>query len=42
MEQLMSRDLMYEPIKQFATSFPPWLEERRDTMSEEDYSKYVF
>jgi peroxin-19 len=42
MEQLMSKDLMYEPIKQFATSFPPWLEERRDTMSKEDYSKYVF
>jgi peroxin-19 len=42
MEQLMSKDLMYEPIKQFATSFPPWLEERRDTMSKEDYSKYVY
>jgi peroxin-19 len=39
MEQLMSKDLMYEPIKQFATSFPPWLEERRDTMSKEDYAK---
>jgi peroxin-19 len=39
MEQLMSKDLMYEPIKQFATSFPPWLEERRDTMSKEEYSK---
>lgn len=42
MEQLMSKDLMYEPIKQFATSFPPWLEERRDTMSKDDFSKYVF
>jgi peroxin-19 len=42
MEQLMSKDLMYEPIKQFATSFPPWLEERKDTMPKEDYSKYVF
>jgi peroxin-19 len=42
MEQLMSKDLMYEPIKQFATSFPPWLEERRDNMPKEEYSKYVF
>jgi len=39
MEQLMSKDLMYEPIKQFATSFPPWLEERKEEMSKEEYSR---
>lgn len=39
MEQLMAKDLMYEPIKQFATNFPPWLEERKATMSEEEYAR---
>jgi hypothetical protein len=41
MGQLLSKDLMYEPIKQFALSFPPWLEERKDTFSKEEYSRYV-
>jgi peroxin-19 len=37
MEQLMSKDLMYEPMKQIARAFPEWLEERRNALSPEEY-----
>jgi peroxin-19 len=41
MEQLLSKDLMYEPMKQVATKFPCWLEERQSTLSPKEYAEYV-
>jgi peroxin-19 len=41
MEQLLCKDLMYEPMKQVATKFPQWLEEKRSTLSAEEYEMYV-
>ena len=41
MEQLLSKDLMYEPMKQVADRYPAWLEANQDTLSEEDLAKYV-
>jgi hypothetical protein len=41
MEQLLCKDLMYEPMKQVATKFPQWLEEKRSSLSIEEYSMYV-
>jgi peroxin-19 len=41
MEQLLSKDLMYEPMKQVAQKFPDWLKERRKSLSEDEYTKYV-
>jgi peroxin-19 len=41
MEQLLCKDLMYEPMKQVATKFPQWLEEKRSSLSPEEYSMYV-
>lgn len=39
MEQLLSKDLMYEPMKQVADQFPAWLEENKDILSEGDLAK---
>jgi peroxin-19 len=39
MEQLMSKDLMYEPMKQVADKFPQWLQERRTVLSLDEYAK---
>lgn len=41
MEQLLSKDLMYDPMKQVATKFPGWLNEHRSTLSAEEYAEYV-
>jgi len=39
MGQLLSKDLMYEPMKQVTELFPEWLQENKSKLSEEDYSK---
>ena len=39
MEQLVSKDLMYEPMKQVADKFPDWLDKHRRTLSNEEYGK---
>lgn len=41
MEQLLSKDLMYEPIKQVAVKFPDWLAARRNSLSPKEYTEYV-
>jgi peroxin-19 len=38
MEQLVSKDLMYEPMKQVALKFPSWLKEKKDSITEQEYS----
>jgi peroxin-19 len=38
MEQLVSKDLMYEPIKQVASCFPKWLRENKGKISEVEYA----
>jgi peroxin-19 len=39
MEQLLSKDLMYEPMKQVTEKFPKWLEENKSKLSPEDYQQ---
>jgi peroxin-19 len=39
MQQLLSKDIMYEPMKQVTARFPSWLEEKKEILSEEEYSK---
>lgn len=39
MEQLLSKDLMYEPIKQVAIKFPNWLEQHKTILSPKEYSE---
>ena len=39
MEQLLSKDLMYEPMKHVADQFPAWLEGKEDTLSQAELAK---
>ena len=39
MQELLSKELMYEPMKQVATKFPDWLKERRDSLPQDEYQK---
>lgn len=39
MQQLLSKDIMYEPMKQVTEKFPLWLEEKKDFLSEDEYNK---
>jgi len=40
MRQLLSKDLMYEPMKQVTDKFPSWLAEKKKYLSEEEYNRY--
>lgn len=40
MQQLLSKDLMYEPMKQVADQFPAWLEENEGTLPATDLERY--
>ena len=39
MGQLLSKDLMYEPMKQVNELFPNWLQQNKGKVSDEEYSK---
>ena len=39
MEQLMSKELMYEPMKQVTMKFPQWLQTHQTVLSPEEYAK---
>ncbi|KAJ3009408.1 hypothetical protein HKX48_007945 [Thoreauomyces humboldtii] len=39
-EQLMSRELLYEPMKDLASKYPAWLKEHESSLSAEDLARY--
>lgn len=39
MKQLLSKDIMYEPMKNICERFPEWLAGRTDTLTREEYEK---
>ena len=39
MEQLLSKDLMYEPMKHVADQFPAWIEEKKESLSQAELAK---
>ena len=39
MEELLQKDLMYEPIKKVSEKFPEWLEKNKGKIPEEDYEQ---
>ncbi|KAF9977296.1 Peroxisome chaperone and import receptor [Actinomortierella ambigua] len=41
MEQLMSKDILYEPMQDLAQKYPSWLEENKGKISEEDHARYT-
>eukprot|EP00553_Chaetoceros_curvisetus_P005251 CAMPEP_0204617332 /NCGR_PEP_ID=MMETSP0717-20131115/4336_1 /ASSEMBLY_ACC=CAM_ASM_000666 /TAXON_ID=230516 /ORGANISM="Chaetoceros curvisetus" /LENGTH=339 /DNA_ID=CAMNT_0051630831 /DNA_START=17 /DNA_END=1033 /DNA_ORIENTATION=+ len=40
MKQLLSKEFMYEPMKDICERFPSWLAENKDSLSPNDYQKY--
>ncbi|XP_021731612.1 peroxisome biogenesis protein 19-1-like [Chenopodium quinoa] len=40
MQQLLSKDILYEPMREIGERYPTWLEEHKSTLSEEDYNRY--
>ncbi|OAV89505.1 hypothetical protein PTTG_08813 [Puccinia triticina 1-1 BBBD Race 1] len=40
MEELMSKEIMYEPLKDMSRLFPDWLNENRSKLSPEDLKRY--
>jgi len=40
MSQLMSKDLLYEPMKDLASKYPEWLEKNKDSTPPADLEKY--
>ncbi|KAI7896491.1 Pex19 protein family-domain-containing protein [Mucor mucedo] len=41
MSQLMSKELLYEPMKDLSQKYPAWLKEHKDTADKADYEKYT-
>jgi peroxin-19 len=39
MEQLLSKELMYEPMKQVTEQFPAWLETNKEKLTEDDWEQ---
>ncbi|KAI9007976.1 Pex19 protein [Phycomyces nitens] len=40
MQQLMSKEMLYEPIRDLAKKYPSWLEENKTKLEKADYQKY--
>ncbi|KAL0855802.1 hypothetical protein Bca101_060955 [Brassica carinata] len=40
MQQLLSKDILHEPMKEIGARYPKWLEENEGSISEEDYKRY--
>ena len=40
MKQLLSKEVLYEPLKEISTKYPKWLEENGEKISKEDYERY--
>lgn len=40
MAQLLSKELMYEPMKQVTDKFPEWLEGKKNALPEDEYKRY--
>eukprot|EP00548_Thalassiothrix_antarctica_P014951 CAMPEP_0194173080 /NCGR_PEP_ID=MMETSP0154-20130528/7463_1 /TAXON_ID=1049557 /ORGANISM="Thalassiothrix antarctica, Strain L6-D1" /LENGTH=341 /DNA_ID=CAMNT_0038886001 /DNA_START=59 /DNA_END=1084 /DNA_ORIENTATION=+ len=38
MQQLLTKDLMYEPIQQVTLKYPKWLEGKKNTLTEKEYA----
>ncbi|RQM14264.1 hypothetical protein KXD40_004390 [Peronospora effusa] len=41
MQQLLSKDVMYDPMKQICERYPEWLDEKKPLLSKGDYERLV-
>lgn len=40
MQQLLSKEILHDPMKEIAEKYPKWLEEHRVSINTEDYDRY--
>jgi len=40
MSQLVSKDMLYEPMKEISLKYPEWLATNKDKVSKEEYTRY--
>uniref|UniRef100_A0A5B7BQ39 Peroxisome biogenesis protein 19-2 n=1 Tax=Davidia involucrata TaxID=16924 RepID=A0A5B7BQ39_DAVIN len=40
MQQLLSKEILHEPMKEIGAKYPEWLEENKATLSKEEYERY--
>ncbi|KAL2573496.1 hypothetical protein AAZV13_17G130400 [Glycine max] len=40
MQQLLSKEILHEPMKEIAEKYPKWLEEHKSSLSKEEYDRY--
>lgn len=40
MQQLLSKEILHEPMKEIGERYPKWLEEHKTTLSKEEYERY--
>ncbi|KAF6142243.1 hypothetical protein GIB67_012092 [Kingdonia uniflora] len=40
MQQLLSKEILHEPMKEIGERYPKWLEEHKSELSNEDYGRY--
>ncbi|XP_010525027.1 PREDICTED: peroxisome biogenesis protein 19-2 isoform X2 [Tarenaya hassleriana] len=40
MQQLLSKDILHEPMKEIGERYPKWLEEHKASLSKEEYERY--
>ncbi|KAG6596860.1 Peroxisome biogenesis protein 19-1, partial [Cucurbita argyrosperma subsp. sororia] len=40
MQQLLSKEILLEPVKEIGERYPKWLEEHKASLSKEDYERY--
>lgn len=40
MQQLLSKEILYEPMKEIGERYPTWLEENKAKLTSEEYTRY--
>ncbi|MBA0689614.1 hypothetical protein Goari_007335 [Gossypium aridum] len=40
MQQLLSKEILHEPLKEIGERYPKWLEEHKSSLSKEEYERY--
>ena len=40
MQQLLSKEILHEPMKEIGERYPKWLEEHKASLSKEEYERY--
>lgn len=40
MQQLLSKEVLHEPMKEIGERYPKWLEDHKSTLSGEEYDRY--